>query len=364
MITEDDLRRLLADAAESVPPPGRAPDALLAAVADQTAVKPARRRPPRLKPAAVAAVAAVALVVVAVGGALVMSDPPSPRFTETGAPIAPADEAATGDKDTSHELGELESDRKRTASQFDSLTADATPSTPAAPNQPLADTAKVIRTGSLDLEVRKGAFEGTVARITAQAIGLGGYVAESTTSEAGDAPSGSVVVRVPDESFDELLADLRELGEVKAVASKGTDVTAQFTDLQARLTALQATRDRLGTVLSEAANVPDILAVQDRITQVQTEIEQIQGQQRLLDDQTSMGTLAVTLGEPGAEIVKIDATPDEGLGAAWDDARRRFGNGLEDLVSWSGSAAVVLIVGLVLLVLSRLAWVAGRRRLV
>lgn len=329
-----------------MPPPGRAPDALLAAVADQAAVKPARRRPPRLK---LAAVAAMALVVVALAGTLVMRDSPSPRFTETGLAIGPADEASKADDV-----------RNRVAT--DDLTGpqyspDSTP-------RELADTAKVIRTGSLDLEVRKGAFEGTVARITAQAIGLGGYVAESTTSEAGDAPSGSIVVRVPDESFDTLLADLRELGEVKAVASKGTDVTAQFTDLGARLTALWATRDRLGTVLSEAANVPDILAVQDRITQVQTEIEQIQGQQRLLDDQTSMGTLAVTLGEPGAEIVELDATPDEGLGAAWDDARRRFGNGLEDLVSWSGSAAVVLIVGLLLLGLGRFAWVAGRRRLV
>ena len=113
MITEDDLRRLLADAAESVPPPGRAPDALLAAVADQAAVKPARRRPPRLK---LAAVAAVALVVVALGGTLVMSDSPSERFTETGAPIAPADEAVTAD-DLTHELGDLDPDRARTASQ-------------------------------------------------------------------------------------------------------------------------------------------------------------------------------------------------------------------------------------------------------
>jgi hypothetical protein len=235
--------------------------------------------------------------------------------------------------------------------------------TPGAPSQP-ADTARIIKTGSLDLEVRKGAFDGTVDRITAQAIGLGGYIAESTTSESGDSPSGSIVVRVPEDSFETLVADLRRLGEVKAVSSKGTDVTAQFTDLAARLTALTATRDRLATVLSEAENVPDILAVQDRITTVQVEIEQIQGQQRLLGDQTSFATLAVTLGEPGAEKVRIESEPDEGLGEAWDDARRRFGNAVENIVSWSGSAIVVLIVALVLLGLSRVVWIGLRRRMV
>ena len=96
------------------------------------------------------------------------------------------------------------------------------------------DTAKVIRTGSLDLEVREGAFQSTVERITSRTIGLGGYVAEATTSESGDSPSGSITVRVPGDSFDQLLTDLRKLGDVKQVTSKGTDVTAQFTDLAAR----------------------------------------------------------------------------------------------------------------------------------
>ncbi|MGH9275172.1 MAG: DUF4349 domain-containing protein, partial [Acidimicrobiales bacterium] len=228
---------------------------------------------------------------------------------------------------------------------------------------PPVDSARVIKTGSLDLEVREGAFAGTVDRITAQVIGLGGHIAESTTTESSETPSGSIIVRVPAGSFETLLADLRRVGEVKAFSSKGTDVTAQFTDLAARLTALTATRDRLSAVLSEAGNVPDILAVQDRITGVQVEIEQIQGQQRLLEDQTSFATLAITLGEPGSEIVTVEST-NEGLGQAWDDARRRFGDAVEGIVSWSGSAAVVLIVGLILLALSRAAWVGIRRRMV
>ena len=211
--------------------------------------------------------------------------------------------------------------------------------------------------------MQEGAFQSTVERITAQTVGLGGYIAEATTSESDESPSGSITVRVPGESFDQLVSDLRELGEVKAVTAKGTDVTAQFTDLAARLSALTATRDRLSTVLAEADTVPDILAVQDRITAVQTQIEQVQGQQKLLEDQTSFATLAVTLGEPGADIIEAEQG-DGGLGGAWDDAQRRFGDNVETLVSWSGSAAVALAVLLAGLLVFRFVWVAMRRRLV
>jgi hypothetical protein len=309
----------------------------------------------------VAAAAAIAAVAIGLTGFQTAANDSSASFRETGAaisgegsdqryaedgtgtdggvasapvPVAPAEEAATSGAGGTGSVGQA------------------------------ADTAKVIRTGSLDLEVREGAFQSTVEQITAQTVGLGGYIAEATTSESSDSPSGSITVRVPGESFDQLLSDLRKLGDVKAVTSKGTDVTAQFTDLAARETALVATRDRLDAVLAEADTVTDILAVQDRITAVQIEIEQVQGQQQLLEDQTAFGTLAITLGEPGAEIIEADPAGDGGLGGAWDDARRRFGDNIETIVSWSGSAAVALAVGLGVLLLVRLVWVGARRRMV
>ncbi|MFZ6004970.1 MAG: DUF4349 domain-containing protein [Actinomycetota bacterium] len=374
MIKEDDLRRLLSEAADSVPAPGRAPEALLASLGEQAPPRQSRRPSGRR----LTAIAAALLAVVALGGALAStsSDDDSSTFSATGAAIG---DGADEDFSTTFGGGGEEGDVSVAGTgsgAFGGLAEggaggtgggvarDVAAPSPVAPIQvgPGVDSAKIVKTGSLDLEVRKGAFDATVARIGAQTTGLGGYIAESTTSESSDTPSGSIVVRVPSDSFETLLAEVRKLGDVKAVSSKGTDVTAQFTDLAARLTALTATRDRLSTVLSEAENVPDILAVQDRITSVQVEIEQLQGQQRLLEDQTSFATLAITLGEPGSDIIEIQN--NEGLGHAWDEARRRFGDSLERIVSWSGSAAVVFIVGLILLVMGRILWIALRRRLV
>jgi len=381
MIDEHDLQALFAEAAESVPPPGRAPQVLLDAIAEQ-AVAPPRHRPRRVTMVAAAA-AVVALVAVAI---TVAGDEASRTADQTS---AAGSEDAGSAMDGGASEQSLDPEHTADAMSGGGTTSGTAGSPASSPPTPLAsapsaavappeaptsgdtgsvgqptDSAKVIRTGSLDLEVREGAFQSTVERITAQTVGLGGYIAEATTSESSDSPSGSITVRVPGDSFDQLLSDLRKLGDVKGVSSKGTDVTAQFTDLEARLKALVATRDRLSTVLAEADNVPDILAVQDRITAVQIEIEQVQGQQQLLEDQTEFGTLAITLGEPGAEIIEAEVAGDGGLGGAWDDARRRFGDNIETIVSWSGSAAVALVIVLGVLLLARLMWIGTRRRMV
>lgn len=375
MIDEDALRELLADAAASAPPPGRAPDALLDAVAAAEEEQPARRRPRRL-------LAAAAVVTVLAAGSAVAfvatderatrsqlaADPAPGGVLDGGAPVTTT--AASG-APLDNRSRQVEEYATTTASESGGAASGATavPGVPApatqrpAPPVP-ADTAKVVKTGSLGLEVGKGTFERSVERITSVVVGLGGYVAESSTTESEGVPHGSIVVRVPAGSFEQLVTDLRGLGEVQSVSSKGTDVTAQFTDLEARLSALTATRDRLLEVLRGARNVGDIIAVQDRITGVQTEIEQVQGQQRLLTDQASLGTLSVTLAEPGAEETRITAEPDDdGLGGAWREARRRFGDAVEGLIEWSGTAAVVGLVGLVVVLLGWLAWTRGRRRL-
>jgi hypothetical protein len=222
------------------------------------------------------------------------------------------------------------------------------------------DAARVVKTGSLDLEVPRRGFPHAVEQITSLATGLGGYVASSNTSEADKIPSGSITVRVPADSFEPLLTKLRKLGTVESVTSKGTDVTAQFTDLEARIGALQATRDQLNQVLRRATSVGDILSVQDRITGVQTQIEQLQGQRKLLDDQASFATMSVTLAEPGAKVAPAPE-PGHGIGAAWRAARRHFGNAVEAVVEASGAAAVVLIALLVLGLLGWVGWKRGRR---
>jgi hypothetical protein len=396
-LSEDALRALFAEAADAAPAPGRAPEDLLAGVVasagggdgdrdgddGDAAVLPFWRRRPSPK---VGLLAAVLVLVVAVLGATLTSgdghggvhqtaaDESAPVTTTIpvflggeGGGVGTTGGAGSSRSDIVQEEGAADASGG-TNTDAQHVPAFAAPTDAFAPPQPSTpdaltpqDSAKVIKTGSLQLEVRKGSFDSVLGNITAKVTGLRGYVADSTTSSSDSSRSGTITVRVPADSFDQLLGDLRRLGEVKGQTEKGTEVTAQYTDLQARLAAQTATRDRLNVVLSKATNVQDILSVQDRITQVQTQIEQLQGQLRVLDDQTAMGTLAVSVAEPGAKPVVVPNPNDRTIRTALSEARHHFGNGVEAVIAWSGGAAVALLVLLVFGLLAWLAWRARRR---
>jgi hypothetical protein len=217
---------------------------------------------------------------------------------------------------------------------------------------------RVIKTGSVDIEVARGRFGTAIARLTTLAAGLGGFVSDSKTFETGKIPAGAVTLRVPSSSFEDALNQARRIGTVRSLTSSGQDVTAEYTDLEARLRALSATRDRLLTLLAKAATVQDILAVQDRVNTVQVEIEQVQGRQRLLDSQTSFGSLAVSVTEKGGRTDHHRS----GIARAWDDGVGGFVRGIEAVLAHSGTALlVVMLLGLAALA-GRGGWRVVRKR--
>ena len=222
--------------------------------------------------------------------------------------------------------------------------------------------ARVVKTADVQVEVGRGRFEASVERLSVLAVGRGGFVARAETSEGRSAPSGTITVRVPAGDFDAVIVEVRRLGKVVSASSRGQDVTAEYLDVEARLRGLNASRDQILTVLSKANTVGDILAVQERLNAVQVQIEQLQGQQRLLDDQTTFGTIAVHLAEPGADLG--GAPEREGLAGAWHDARRGFVDGLEAIIRGSGTALIVVLSLGALGLAGRGVWLAARRRMI
>lgn len=219
---------------------------------------------------------------------------------------------------------------------------------------------RIVKSGAIDVEVRKHAFGPSFARLTSLATGLGGFVADSRTNESADVPNGTVTLRVASDRFDDLVRQVRELGKVLSLTSSGQDVTGHTTDLQARLRALGATRDQLLALLTRANSISDTLAVRDRLNEVQTQIEQIQGQLAQLDDQAALATLAVTVTEPGFAVIRPE-TPRSGWAQAWDDAGGGFERGAQAIVARSGAVLLLLICAALLALPARAAWRATRR---
>jgi hypothetical protein len=173
----------------------------------------------------------------------------------------------------------------------------------------------VIKTATLEVEVAKDDVGRAVNDATEIAGRLGGFVA-STHLDAEGTRAGTVVLRVPAESFEDALTELRGLGEVDATSVSGEDVSQEFVDLEARLRNWQAQEAVLLRLMDRARSVTDTIRVQGELSRVQLEIERLRGRLSYLEDQTAMGTITATFtGGPAA-----GPEPPSTLARAWTEA--------------------------------------------
>ena len=179
----------------------------------------------------------------------------------------------------------------------------------------------IVKTAGISIEVKKGGFETAFDAATTIAGRYAGYV-EDSSMQGINAKSGELTIRVPASAFDQAMNDLRGLGSVEGQSISGQDVTSQFVDLNARLRTWEAQEAVLLRLMRRATSIESTLRVQNQLQDVQFRIEQIKGQLRLLENQTSLATIDVSLREVGAVVGVRQTMARErpSLGEAWDRA--------------------------------------------
>lgn len=297
------------------------------------------------------ALMASAAVVVLLGTAAVVGS-----NTDTGSDVTEASNRAlnkSGAKTQSSTPVADSSLEFSTATSGQGIKRDTVQTSAAAPWQ-----AKIIRTGSIDVEVAKGKFDAASARLAAIAASSLGFISASEVSALDGDPHGSITMRIPAARFDETVAQVRKIGEVKSINTGSQDVTGEYTDVASRLKSLESEREQINLVLSRAETIPDILSVRDRLSVVQGEIEQLQGRQKVLDDQTSLSTLTVTMSEQGSpgSVATAPPTNRAGLSGLWHDSAERFTDGGRSIALGLATMAPWLLLGLLLFIPGRAIW--------
>ena len=192
---------------------------------------------------------------------------------------------------------------------YDSATGGGAAGQPAlnAPGLPATqqqgDLSKIVRDGRIAIVVPDGDFDASLNNVSRIATSLGGFVLTSSTR---DQNTGIFTLRIPAKKFDVAMERLRGIGEVRADAVTGQDVTAEFIDQTARLQILLDRRDLLQNLQNEATTSSEILRLAGLIEQTQLEIEKTQGQLRYLKNQVAEATIKVDLRERHAP----DDTPE------------------------------------------------------
>lgn len=168
----------------------------------------------------------------------------------------------------------------------------------------------VVRYGSLSLEVDD--VDAALARVTAIAETAGGYVSASSRSGEGENLYLNVTLRFPAAQFTDVMASLRDEGEVVYEDFGSYDVTMQVLDLEARLENLRASERAFLDLLDRSQTVADIVAVQSELSRIQGDIESYEAQLGAVKDQVEMATVNVSLMLPVSPVAQASGDFDLG----------------------------------------------------
>jgi hypothetical protein len=181
----------------------------------------------------------------------------------------------------------------------------------AVPPAALKDSALIIRTGSIQVQVTDVATAMTKARDAVTSAG--GYVGGSRQERDGDQILATVTYRVPVDRWESTLDAIRGLGKVMGESTDSAEVTAQVVDLDARIRNLKASETALVGYAAQAPKVTDLLEIEDRLTSTRGQIEQLTAQKQNLENQAALSSLTVTF---GVEVVAVTQAAER-----WDPAK-------------------------------------------
>ena len=192
---------------------------------------------------------------------------------------------------------------------------------------PALENRKIIRNANVTVQTLE--FDAFLEKLNEQVESLGGFVETSniggrTYYNQTKLRNAYIMVRVPAESLDALLAAVDGLGNVTNMSTGMRDVTTAYIDSEKHLESLRVEQEALLKILESATTVEDLITVQNRLSEVRYEIESYESILRSYDDQIDLSTVEITLNE----VERVTVTEPETF---WQEVSRRFKDSMEDV---------------------------------
>ncbi|MEV0739544.1 DUF4349 domain-containing protein [Streptomyces sp. NPDC050549] len=174
---------------------------------------------------------------------------------------------------------------------------------------PKLTASSIIRTASLSVRVKDVPKALDEARTTTE--NAGGFVGDETTTRDGQGHERTrVVLRVPTDKYDEVLADLEGAGKLLDRTAKAQDVTDQVVDVESRITSQRASVARVRELMDRATKLSDVVELEGELSTRESDLEALLAQQASLKDRTSLATITLSLSQtPVAKAAAEDDSP-------------------------------------------------------
>lgn len=239
--------------------------------------------------------------------------------------------------------------------------AGGAPQAAAKAEQPVAR--KIIYTAQVDVVVDD--FDEGESALKQMLKESDGYVAKAEVRGTPGTPrSATWTLRVPVARFDDFLAAVGQLGELRRSSLDSKDITDAYYDLQAHVKNDETREEGLRKLYTDKAKVEtskleDLLAIDRELSGVRGKIDAQKGQLQRWDKETALSTATITMQDRKDYIAPMAPTFGGAIG-------RTFQRSVDSLVA-AGKTVVLAAVALapwlpVLALAVAPFWIALRRR--
>jgi archaellum component FlaC len=214
---------------------------------------------------------------------------------ENTPPLAKMAESASGDALKSAPLSSAASANKL-AQVSDVKPAES--QTRVKPVVPLPQKPQLIRTA--DISLRLESIDKMVVQLRRMVQSKQGDIynfQDDRPQDHGQRRQASLVLKVPNASLDETLAEIVKLGQVQSQTIKSDDVTQQLVDSTARLKNLRQQEELTRKIMERSGSIKDVLAVSQSLSEIREQIEQLDATAKNLRQQVAYATINLKVEE-------------------------------------------------------------------
>lgn len=163
-----------------------------------------------------------------------------------------------------------------------------------AESPPSVTDRKLIKDGDIYMEVKT--LENTRNELNKLIAQYKAYIANESQAEYDNRKEISFAIKIPVSQYEAFCESVTGLAvNVERKNLNALDVTEEFVDTQARITAKKALEKRYLELLAKAKNVNEMLAIERELANVREDIEAKEGRIKLLENQSSLSTLNLTV---------------------------------------------------------------------
>ena len=212
--------------------------------------------------------------------------------------------------------------------------------------------AKIIRTVSMTLATQH--YDLCVESFRTNCDSLGGWIESANEgASTGNLRNGDFTFRIPAAFLDAFLASMPgDSYRVIRSNESAVDVSESYYDTKTRLESQQKLLDRLQNMVTDAADLSDLLTLEREIADTQYRIDSYQGSLNATDAKVNYATVRITLREEteAAKVEYKELSFGERLIASLQNGFESFGQFLEDMALFLAELLPLILIVAVIVV--------------